>query len=355
MQTKISDTTELMIPRYLGLAEIHRNGEHFDVILGYSSKTKKELQLDEEGLQGLQAFLRPNSAEKVARELGICQQEANEFCQYLYDEGILRQTRESGQFARYDRHMLFYDLQGENGLEVQKRLSSKSIALVGMGGIGCWSSINLIGAGFKELRLIDFDTIEISNLTRQILFKEEDVGALKGEVAKRELQARNKETKVNFVELKVDGEDGLRDALAGVDFVIVSADTPVGIHNWVDHVCFEHKIPYLNVGYRDGVGVVGPLTEHGKTSCYECFKKKGQDEVSNVVFSNFYGRYQAPSFGPLNAMASTMACMEVIKYFAQMGELLSFDSEINIDPMTMELSFKKYSRDEHCWQCGDAN
>src|SRR6185312_8378196 len=86
------------------------------------------------------------------------------------------------------------------------------------------------------------------------------------------LRARNSATKITPVELNVNGAKSLRKHLKGMDFVIVSADRPARIHDWVDEICIDYGTPYLNLGYRDGMGVVGQLTVKGKSSCYQCFK-----------------------------------------------------------------------------------
>ncbi|MDC0256025.1 hypothetical protein OAK75_14095 [Bacteriovoracales bacterium] len=121
------------------------------------------------------------------------------------------------------------------------------------------------------------------------------------------------------------------------------------------------KVPYLNAGYRDGVGVVGPLTLHGKTSCYECFKP-GPNEKNNLNPTNnnldnikerFYKRYQAPSFGPVNAIVSNIAVLETIKFLGGFGKVNSMDKEIIIDAIDLELQFKEYQRDPECWHCSD--
>ena len=117
------------------------------------------------------------------------------------------------------------------------------------------------------------------------------------------------------------------------------------------------SIPYLNAGYRDGIGVVGPLTIHSETSCYECFKpEKGQeniDELKKRIANAFYSRYQAPSFGPINAIVSNIAVLETLKFLGSFGEQVSFNTEINIDAVGLEMSYKKYKRDPNCWHCHD--
>ena len=358
------------IPRFVGLFSVRRKSKNlFDLQFGFSKSQRREITVDADGLKLLETLGTAASEAELSEKLGQPKSTIRSSLRALTDIGLVKEeAKVSKKMSRYDRHLLFYGLQGADALEAQKKISSSRVALIGMGGIGSWVSMGLIGAGFKELRLIDFDTIELSNLTRQILYTEKDLGKLKAEVAAERLKERNSQTKISTVHLQLNGTAQLKKALKDIDFVVVSADRPAQIHDWVDEVCIAGEIPYLNVGYRDGVGVVGPMTVTGESSCYQCHKPKSAagspkeatlgvatdtKSVCDEVLAHFDGRYQAPSFGPLNALVSSIAAMEVIKYFAGIGEIKSFGTELEVDPMTFEIVETTYDRDPHCWQCGD--
>jgi hypothetical protein len=174
------------IPRHLGLAEIKKcRGNRFDLNFGFSAATKRKVSVDSQGLEMLKELRVPKTEAQLARDLGLSSARVRPALRALEAERILvRQKYVPPKMKRYDRHLLFYDLQGADAIQTQKSISNAKVALIGMGGIGSWVSMGLIGAGFKELRLIDFDRIELSNLTRQILYTEKDVGRLKAEVAR---------------------------------------------------------------------------------------------------------------------------------------------------------------------------
>jgi bacteriocin biosynthesis cyclodehydratase domain-containing protein len=249
-------------------------------------------------------------------------------------------------------------MQGAVPEVVQERLSQARVALIGMGGIGNWVALNLIGSGLKELRLVDFDTIEETNLTRQILFSEKDIGKHKVVVAKNALSGKNKNTEITVHLSQIDGETALEEILKDIDFVVLSADRPARIHDWLDSVCIHKRIPYLNIGYRDGVGIVGPMTIPGETSCYQCFKHEPdnnstihKEDSEIALMEEFEARYQAPSFGPLNALVSAIGATEILKYLGQFGSIESHATEINIDPITFETERRHYEKDTVCKQC----
>ncbi|WP_413943095.1 TOMM precursor leader peptide-binding protein [Bdellovibrio sp. HCB-162] len=346
------------VPRYLGIQDVQRTKKNSYVLnVGFSDHLSKKVQLDSEAMEVLKFFLQAKTANAAKKNFSWSEAKTQEVLEGLKTAKLLVEVpKRSKKFERYDRHSLFYQLGDLNGLEAQKILSQKKVALIGAGGIGNWVGLNLIGAGFKEIRIIDFDRVELTNLTRQVLFDEKDLGKLKTEVAAKALQKKNTQTKVRPVEMKVTSVKELKKVLKGMDFVILSADRPEKIHDWVDEACQALQIPYLNIGYRDGEGVVGPMTVPGRTSCYQCFKsqtseEKTTDHSSAEIQNLFDDRYQAPSFGPLNALVSTVGSLEVIKYFTGLGELRSLDTEISVNALTLEWRHHSYHRDPHCWHC----
>ena len=104
------------------------------------------------------------------------------------------------QFLRYSRHLLMDDI-AEQG---QETLLNAHVLIVGLGGLGCPVSLYLAAAGIGKLSLCDADTIDTSNLQRQILYRPEDCGELKVACAKETLQALNSEVVINRIQLEVD-------------------------------------------------------------------------------------------------------------------------------------------------------
>jgi len=329
------------IPPYLGLNQISKTKDNYIIELGYSKRLKKKLFVDKDGMQRL--------TEKSQLNQDIQSE--------LVNENILKSDFRSNtpdNLKRYDRHMLFFQSYNIDPLQAQQILSKKTVALIGMGGIGNWVSLNLIGSGFKELRLIDFDTVELSNLTRQVLFDETAIGMSKVKAAKKVLSNKNSQTKIVAFDQKVQGVSSLKKYLKKVDFIIISADRPAQIHDWVNTVAVKMNIPYLNIGYRDTEGVVGPLTVPGKTSCYQCFKEHKphkKDKELTRIQNKWDLCYQAPSFGPLNAIISSLGAIEVIKYFTKFSECESLDTELCFDPATFKLKKTSYQIDENCREC----
>lgn len=353
------DQIQYQFPRYLGLNSNKKIKKTLELEFGFSRRLKKSVNLDQDGLSLLKFCFLPRTILEIANKFKLSHSEATKFVSALEKKGLLTTQIEKqipDEFKRYDRHLLYYQTLDKDSIKVQKKISKSKVALIGMGGIGNWVSLNLIGAGLSEIKLIDFDLIEISNLTRQVLFDEKSVGLQKAKEAQKILSIKNSSTKISTVDLKVENAENLKSHLSGFDMVVLSADKPQHIHDWVDEVCMELNIAYINLGYRDGEGVIGPMTVPGKTSCYQCFKprKKNSNKlIDQNLYLEFDNRYQAPSFGPINSMVSSIGAMEILKYLGEYAKPLSLGVELSIDPVNTRIYKHKYPRDTKCWHCKD--
>ena len=351
------DQIKYQFPRYLGIYSSKKIRNSLRLEFGFSKRLKKSVTLDQDCLSLLKYCFSPRTTFEIARKFKLSQSETAKFISMLVKKGLLTTQIENvtpDEYKRYDRHLLYYQTLGKNSIKVQKKISKSKVALIGMGGIGNWVSLNLIGAGLAEIKLIDFDLIEISNLTRQVLFDEKSVGLKKAKEAQKILSTKNSSTKITTVDLKVKNAENLKSHLSGFDMIVLSADKPQYIHDWVDEICLELNISYINLGYRDGEGVIGPLTVPGITGCYQCFKPKKKylnKHIDQNLYLEFDNRYQAPSFGPINSLVSSIGAMEILKYLGEFAKPLSLGVELSIDPVGTQIHKHIFPRDKRCWHC----
>ncbi|MDA4128976.1 MAG: molybdopterin-synthase adenylyltransferase MoeB [Thaumarchaeota archaeon] len=125
----------------------------------------------------------------------------------------------SRELERYSRHLVLPGF-GEAG---QKKLRDSSVLIVGAGGLGTPAAIYLAAAGVGRIGLIDFDTVQASNLSRQILFKEADIGGSKVRVAKARLKEVNPLVDVRVYESKLDSSNAMR-IFGDYDLILDGAD-----------------------------------------------------------------------------------------------------------------------------------
>lgn len=360
--TTLSSQSQLVFTKYLVLGQVTESNGLFELtfLKGDAEDTQKTITLDPQGLDVVCQFLSIKIVSEVAHTLEIELDELMDVCQTLVSAGILSIEPDSRDvYSRYDRNLLYYDLVGYDAIKVQSKLSQSRIGLLGMGGIGNWVASGLIGAGFESMTLIDFDQIEMSNLTRQILFTEHDIGRRKIDAAAERLRQMNTDTAVEAVYCEITNLASVDAAIpSDLDLLVVSADSPSNIHALVDQVCYQKKIPYIRAGYRNSRGSVGPLIVHGQSACYECFKSQERERLEREsaaitqIKATFSRHYQAPSFGAMNAVVGSLAVAEIMKFVGGFGSCQTLSTEININLINLEMSLQVYEKDSDCRRCG---
>jgi bacteriocin biosynthesis cyclodehydratase domain-containing protein len=174
---------------------------------------------------------------------------------------------------RFDRQIRYFaDITaGPTPSQCQARLESARIAVLGVGGLGGWSALSLACCGVGEMLLVDGDRVEESNLNRQVLYSEADIGRLKVEVAAERLGAFNSRMRLTTKPERVDSEDSVAAAIEGYDLVIDAADWPAHeIEQWCNSACFAAEIPYITMSHFPPIARVGPLYVPGVTGCFAC-------------------------------------------------------------------------------------
>jgi bacteriocin biosynthesis cyclodehydratase domain-containing protein len=180
----------------------------------------------------------------------------------------------AGELARFDRQLRYFSDVGPPGLtpsECQRRLHEAKVAVLGVGGLGGWAAWALACCGIGEMWLIDGDRVEVSNLNRQILYTEADIGLLKVEAAAARLRAFNSGMRVTATARRLESQVEIADFIAGADVVIDAADWPAhDIERWCNSACFEAGIPYITMSHFPPIARVGPLYVPGRTGCFAC-------------------------------------------------------------------------------------
>ena len=128
-------------------------------------------------------------------------------------------TFSGSEFARYSRHLIMPEV----GLEGQRALKASSVLIIGAGGLGTPSAMYLAAAGVGRIGIVDFDTIEKSNLHRQILYSEKDIGRSKAEVAKEKLLQVNPNVSIELHKVRLDSSNAL-DILKDYDIIMDGTD-----------------------------------------------------------------------------------------------------------------------------------
>jgi molybdopterin-synthase adenylyltransferase len=178
------------------------------------------------------------------------------------------------ELARFDRQLRYFSDIGTQALtpsECQRRLREAKVAVLGVGGLGGSAALWLASIGVGEMWLIDGDRVEASNLNRQILYAEAEIGLLKVEAATARLRAFNSGMRVTSTARRLESQAEIADFIDGADVVIDAADWPAhDIERWCNSACFEAGIPYITMSHFPPIARVGPLYVPGQTGCFAC-------------------------------------------------------------------------------------
>lgn len=287
-------------------------------------------------------------------ECGLDHDRAREIVDVLQKGRFLIEHGGHQRGDRYSRPSLFYSLSGADPTDVQERLGSSHVIFLGCGGIGNLLSVTLATAGVGQVTLVDADRVEMSNLTRQYLFTEADVGALKCEALGEAIRCRNSTTKVRTIEREVADSSGLG-SLPSADLLVLSADAP-GLIELVNRYCVEIGLDWLNVCYVNDIAVWGPLVVPGETGCWTCRRLVAggfPDEGGlNAMVTRINRRYQAPSYGSTNMLAASLASLDVLKHLGGFGVPQSLNRRVGVWTHELRLDQQEAGPNSDCPTCG---
>lgn len=195
----------------------------------------------------------------------------------------------------------------------QEKLKESRVLIVGAGGLGCSASQYLASAGVGKIILVDFDTISLSNLQRQILYTDADMGKPKAEVAKARLQAINPNIEVQAVVKKCDDAE-FAELIRQVDIVVDCTDN-IDVRNQLNLQCFQQKRPLVSGSAIRFEGQISVFTYAENEACYQCLSQLfGSDTLSCV---------EAGVISPIVGVIGSLQALETIKVLLDIGKTLS--------------------------------
>ncbi|MCK4687455.1 MAG: HesA/MoeB/ThiF family protein [Candidatus Lokiarchaeota archaeon] len=202
------------------------------------------------------------------------------------------------QKERYSRQIIS-PLIGEEG---QKKISNISVLQIGAGGLGSPCSMYLTAAGIKKLTIIDNDVLDISNLQRQILYNENQIGKDKAESAKMVLSNLNSEVQINTYKEYVDKES-IKKHIKNHDFIVDCSDN-FETKFLVNRIALEYNLKCVIAGIKDFYGQIITINPK-KTACYQCVFSE-PDKISPE-------EGPLPVIGVTPGILGTLEALEVIK------------------------------------------
>lgn len=186
---------------------------------------------------------------------------------------------------RYDRARGYYrwlDLAPRsNSWEPQARLRQARVTVVGVGGTGGVAALALAAAGVGQLHCVDSDTVELSNLSRQVIYAEQDIGQPKVRAAVTRLRALNSDIEISGQRLMVTSVNDLHWLAENCDVLLLTADQPAGVRDWANLACLAAARPWVDAGYHGPLVQVGHYVP-GKGACRQCLFEASWQELADL-------------------------------------------------------------------------
>jgi bacteriocin biosynthesis cyclodehydratase domain-containing protein len=319
-------------------------------------------QPDEEERRLLGAVDGSHTLEELYEEFGneavddlIAQLQELEVIEDASDDELLPPA----ELARLDRQLRYFSDVGSRGLtpsECQRQLREAKVAVLGVGGLGGWAAWALACVGIGEMWLIDGDRVEISNLNRQILYTEADLGLLKVECAAARLRAFNSSARITATARRLESEAEIADFIAGSDVVIDAADWPAhDIERWCNSACFEAQIPYITMSHFPPIARVGPLYVPGQTGCFTCQETAYRRQYPLFDVAVEQRRAQpspAATLGPACGMIGGHVALDVMHLLTGLSAPSTQGVAHLYDLRTMEVKREPVVPEPDCPVCG---
>ncbi len=234
---------------------------------------------------------------------------------------------------RYDRQIKMRGF-GEDG---QEKLKRAKIIIAGGGGLGSASSIYLAAAGVGTIRIVDHDIVELSNLNRQILHWDKDIGRPKTDSAREKLIQANKNVDVETINVTID-ETNVSRLVASFD-VIVDAMDNMPTRYLLNKTAIEHGIPFVH-GAIFGLEGRAMTVIPGESACIRC------------LYHGTPPKEKFPVLGTTPAIIGAIEATEVIKYLTGIGTLRT-NRLLIYDGLNMKFTELNVARNKNCEHCGN--
>jgi adenylyltransferase/sulfurtransferase len=238
----------------------------------------------------------------------------------------------NNELERYDRQIMI----GGFGREGQEKLKRAKVFIAGTGGLCAPIATYLVAAGVGTIRLVDYDTVELSNLNRQVLHWEKDLKRKKVYSATEKLEQLNQGVAIEAVAEKIT-EANISQLVAGFDLIVDAMDN-LPTRYLLNKAALEKNIPFFHgaiYGFEGRAMTVIP----GETACLRC------------VYRGVTTKGKFPVIGVTPAIIGCIQATEVIKYIVGIGKLLT-NRLLVYDGLNMEFREFKVKRDQNCQDCG---
>jgi molybdopterin/thiamine biosynthesis adenylyltransferase len=281
---------------------------------------------------------------------GLCDADGDQVAQAVSDleaAGLVEDAHSDGRYGltaseieRFDRQLRYFgDLFRGPRAVPHARLRGSTVLVLGLGGFGSWAVQALVSAGVGRIVGVDGDVVESSNLNRQILYGESDVGRAKAHAAADSVRRLSRYTDFRAIEQRVESPAAIDALLDGVDLVIDAADWPPGqLERWVNAACYSAGVPFILASHFPPSVRVGPVHVPGRTPCHAC-ELDALGEEHPILDEYLAWRGERPTesatFGPACALIGGLLANEAVTLLGGLGDPATINGACDLNLKTL--------------------
>lgn len=241
------------------------------------------------------------------------------------------------QLLRYSRQILLPQVD----VEGQQRLLDAKVLIVGAGGLGSPASMYLAAAGVGSITIYDNDTVDLSNLQRQIAHHTTDIGTAKAISSLETMQKLNPDIHVRAVKQRLEGEL-LLEEVKNADVVLDCSDN-FKTRFAINAACVQEKTPLVSGAAIRFEGQVSVFALNKENSpCYNCLYQQDGEELQNCALNGV--------IAPITGIIGSMQALEAMKLIMGIGETLT-GRLLLIDGLTMDIHTLRLRKNVQCPSC----
>ena len=242
------------------------------------------------------------------------------------------------ELLRYSRHILL----NEFGVEGQERLSQSRALVIGAGGLGSAALMYLASAGVGHLSVADGDCVDLTNLQRQVIHREDTVGLNKAVSAVNQLRALNSTISINAIQERLAGEL-LENVVRSADVVLDCSDNFMTRHS-INRACVVYSKPLVSgAAIRFDGQITSFDLRRADSPCYHClFPEQADAEEERCAVMGV--------FAPLVGIIGAMQAAEAIRLLCHLGEPLT-GRLMMLDGLSLSWQTVRFRRDTQCLVC----
>lgn len=266
---------------------------------------------------------------------------------------------DAAALERYDRQLRYFgDLAPAGGSRAaaQARLEDATVTVLGLGGLGGMAATMLTVCGIGTVVGVDHDHVELSNLARQVLYSEDDLGRPKVEAARDRLTKLNARSEFVGVPRRLGSAQAVADAISGADFVVAAVDWPATqISGWVNDACFAASIPYTSMSQHPPLVRVGPTYIPGVTGCHACQEAdyRRRFPLFDAARAALNPDSPAATYAPSCGVIGSLVANEAIAHLTGLAPVACAGRAALIDLTDLTVTHEDVPREVGCPVCGD--